>query len=293
MTGTRFELAWDAKCVVGESPVWDAANRRLLFVDVHRGLIMAYGVDDGRRQSWEIGKTVGSFGLCRSGRLIVALQDSIAFFDPSRGVLETLVENVGEPPPSRLNDGKVGPDGCFWVGGLDTRPIPEKELICGLYRITPDGKVERKADGYMTSNGLAWTPDGGTMFHSDTTPGIINAWDFDKATGSISRRRRIASLTFEDGRPDGGACDAEGCYWSAGYTSGRLNRFSATGMLLDVVVTPTPAPTMPCFVEQWLYVTSLRRRLTDDVLAQFPDAGGLFRTLAPIRGAAVTLFADA
>jgi sugar lactone lactonase YvrE len=63
-----------------------------------------------------------------------------------------------------------------------------------------------------------------------------------------------------NGRPDGGACDVEGNYWSAGPSAGRVNRFSAEGELLDWVDVPLARPTMPCFGGsdmRTVFVTSL------------------------------------
>ena len=67
-----FELVWDAGCEVGESPVWDAGNRRLLFCDITARRIHAFYVDTGAKDGWDFPEVVGSFGLCRSGRLVVA-----------------------------------------------------------------------------------------------------------------------------------------------------------------------------------------------------------------------------
>ena len=39
-----FELVWDTRCGVAESPVWDAANRRLLFCDIGGKRINALSV---------------------------------------------------------------------------------------------------------------------------------------------------------------------------------------------------------------------------------------------------------
>ena len=58
-----------------------------------------------------------------------------------------------------------------------------RQKTAALYRVTPQGRIERKADGYAVSNGLAWSPDGSVMYHSDSTAGIIEAWDFDRGTG--------------------------------------------------------------------------------------------------------------
>jgi len=278
------ELAWDVRCKTGESPVWDAANRRLLFCDIPNATIHAFPVDGRATQSWALPEVVGAFGLCRFGRLVVALRHRVVLFDPPTGRVEEFSDPVDEPETNRLNDGKVGPDGCFWIGSMDESPAHQP--TGNLYRVRPDGVVERKAEGYVTSNGLAWSPDGRTLFHSDSRRAYIEAWDFDPATGRLSSHRRVITLNEQEGRPDGGACDAEGCYWSSGVSAGCLNRIAPDGKLLHKLPMPVAAPTMPCFAEETLYVTSLRHDETD------PRAGGLFRMKAPVAGAPVGLFAD-
>jgi sugar lactone lactonase YvrE len=289
MTPTA-ELVWDARCGVGESCVWDAERRRILFADIPAGRIYSYGTTDGQQHHWTLPDVVGSFGLSRSGRLVVALRHRVVLFDTRRGLIEDFTSQVDEPVANRFNDGKVGPDGCFWVGTMDGSPA--RGPTGALYRISPDGRIERKADGYVTSNGLAWSPDGQTMFHSDSRQCFIDAWDFDATRGRITNRRRIATLSDEEGRPDGAATDAEGCYWSAGVSAGCLNRFSPTGELLDKIAMPVPTPTMPCFAADAVYVTSLRDGRDAATLDRYPGLGGLFRLPAPLAGAPVGLFAD-
>jgi sugar lactone lactonase YvrE len=147
--------------------------------------------------------------------------------------------------------------------------------------------VERRETGYRVSNGLAWSPDGTTMYHSDTPEGRIDAWRFDGATGAIGDRRVFATLTEAQGRPDGGATDTDGLYWSAGVSAGCLNAISADGTLQRRIAMPIRAPTMMCFADETLYVPSLRR--ADDTDAH---AGGLFRMVAPALGVPVAHFAD-
>ena len=127
---SQFELVWDSRCGVAESPVWDASTRRLLFCDIPGKRINALSVGDGAQTSWDFPEVVGSFGLCRSGRLVVALRHRVVLFDPRTKVIEQLTDPVDEPPTNRFNDGKVGPNGCFWVGSSWTnvrrasRPAP-------------------------------------------------------------------------------------------------------------------------------------------------------------------------
>jgi sugar lactone lactonase YvrE len=285
-----FELVWDTRCLVAESPVWDAAARRLLFADIMGKRINVMMVDDGARTWWELPDIVASFGLCRSGRVVVALRHRVVLYDPRNGVVEDLTDPVDEPPTNRLNDGKVGPDGCFWVGSMDERP--DRQPVGALYRVTPDGRIEKKAQGYCTSNGLAWSPDGATMYHSDTRPGIIEAWDFDRATGGLAGHRVLAILTNEQGRPDGAATAADGSYWVAGPSAGCINRFAPQGKLLETLDFPVPGPTMPCFADGQMYVTSLRDGKPPETLERFPGLGGLFRMTTSVAGAPVGLFAD-
>src|ERR1700735_593209 len=114
-----FELAWDSRCSVAESPVWDAAARRVLFCYINGKRINALSVDTGARETWDFPEAVGSFGLCRSGRLVVAQGHHVVLSDPRSGTLTNLTAKVEEPATNRLNDGKVGPDGAFWVGSMD------------------------------------------------------------------------------------------------------------------------------------------------------------------------------
>lgn len=290
MTEPQADLVWDARCGTGESCTWDAAQGLVLFTDIPARVIHAYAPADGAKRTWALPDIVPSFGLCRSGRLVVALRDRIVLFDRASGAVTPLAGPVDQPPQVRLNDGKVGPDGCFWVGGMDESEA--KQPVAALWRITPDGRIERKAEGYVNSNGLAWSPDGSVMFHAETRPGYVEAFDFDTATGRLSNRRRLATLSNEEGRPDGGATDADGCYWSAGVSAACLNRFSPQGALLAKVPLPVPAPTMPCFVGRTLFVTSLRAGRDAATLARYPAMGGLFRLPAPVAGAPVALFAD-
>lgn len=283
-----FRLAWDANCAVGESCVWDARRRVVWFADCTAGRLFAYAVDHGMRWRFVLPDLIGSIGLCTDGQLVVALRDRVVLFDPPSSAIEHLA-NIPMPEPSvRLNDGKVGPDRCFWVGSTDTRT--PKQPVGSLYRVCPDGRVEQKIDGLRCSNGLAWSPDGRILCHSDSQGPWIDAWDFDASSGRIANRRRLATLSEETGRPDGAAFDEAGCYWSAGVSAGCLNCFSVEGKLIRTVHVPVSAPTMPCFTDTALFVTSLWAGMTPECLAGDPFAGGLIFAPSPMGGASIHTF---
>lgn len=264
---------------VGESPVWDAATERLLWCDIPAGTIHALDIASGKRRLWEFGGPVPSFGLARTGKLVVALRNDIILFDPATGAREQIARIEHEKPDMRLNDGKVGPDGAFWIGSMDADP--GNAPAAKLYRVAPNGAVRVIAGGIAISNGLAWNADATLLYHSDSRGSMwLDCWDFDRATGAVSNRRRLRDNDEANGRPDGGACDVEGNYWSAGPSASRINRFSATGELLDWVDVPLKFPTMPCFGGadmKTVFVTSLNSREDGrDGIVQFRvDAPGV------------------
>ncbi len=275
----------------GESPTWDAENGRLLWTSIGDGDIHALTLATGAREKWHFDSSVGAFGLCGDRRLVVGLRDSVVLFDPvtdSRDVLAEIPQPIAE---ARLNDGKVGPDGAFWIGGMDERS--QKEPIAGLYRVTGDGSVTELTGGLKTSNGLAWSPDGRLMYHSDSRGPWVDRWDFDPETGTASNRQRFATLDEATGRPDGGAMDIEGCYWSAGPSASVVNRFAPDGTLLARFHMPTFRPTMPCFGGpdmKTVFVTSLSGGVSAAQLAEHPLSGKTVSFRAEVAGTLVDRF---
>lgn len=286
-----FVRLGDLICELGESPLWDERRDLLFFVDILAPAIHAIRLDGSGLRSWPMPAVVGSIGLTLSGRLIVALKHDLALFDPESGALAPFARlPPDEPDRTRLNDGKVGPDGAFWVGTMDD--MPERQPIGALYRVAPDGSVTRHVEGLRVSNGLAFSPDGTVMYHADTRSFWLDRWDFSAATGTIGGRKRIWEFAGSAiGLADGGATDAEGGYWSAGIYGACLNRFEANGKLLESRAFPVPAPTMPCFCGPDLRLLAVTSHRTGTVAAQldrFPQSGGLFIARAPVSGAPVT-----
>jgi sugar lactone lactonase YvrE len=286
---------------LGESPTWEAQANRLWWVDLEGKALHALDFDTGadatlsprEHRHFDFAQKACAIGLTRSGRLLLALADGVYFFTPQSGSLELLVRPEPDRPDHRLNDGKVGPDGAFWVGSIEE--TPERAPVGSLYRISADGRCRRISTGYRVSNGLAWSADGRAMFHADSRGPTIDRWDFDPATGTVGSRTAVRTLNDRLGRPDGGACDVDGGYWSAGISAGCLNRFDFDGKLVQRIDLPAPRPTMPCFAGpdlRTLFVTTARHGLDAPALARSPDAGRLLWLRVAVAGVPVHRFAD-
>ena len=75
------------------------------------------------------------------------------------------------------------------------------------------------------SNGIAWSPDGATMYYIDSLAGGIDAYSYDRERGGIAGRRRLIDVPESEGLPDGLCVDARGI---SGSQCGAAARSAAT-----------------------------------------------------------------
>ena len=281
----------DAKAELGECPVWSAQERALYWVDIRAPALHRLDPDSGETRTWPMPSRIGSFGLRESGGAVVALVDGFHRLDFDTGELSPLALIPFHVTGTRFNDGKVSPDGRFFAGTMDEDQLSRP--VAALYRLDPDASMHQVVDGLIVSNGLAWSADGRTMFHSDSKAQVVWTYDYDPGSGAVSNRRELAHPTEEQGRPDGGAADEKGHYWSAGISAGVLNRWAPDGTLDRSIPLPCARPTAPCFGGsdlRTIFVTSLRHDLPDDVLAERPLSGGIFAVRVDVPGVPIARF---
>lgn len=279
----RFERLDMPALRLGEGPVWDERRGVVFLCDIDGERLHAVDPARGALRDWPFEARVCSIGLCDSGRLLIALAREIILFDPETGARQCLAA-LDEPARHRFNDGKAGPDGRFYVGTMDSGP--ERGPHATLYRFDPATGLAPVKRGIIVSNGLAWSPDGTAMIHTDSGGQWIDRHAFDPATGAVGPARRIAAPGEAMGRPDGGACDALGRYWSAGVSAARLNVYDLDGALREVHPVPCNAPTMPCFCGPDLTtLLVVSHQLTSK--PGDPHAGGVYVARADVAGAPV------
>jgi sugar lactone lactonase YvrE len=226
--------------------------------------------------AWPMPASIGCFALRMRGGFIAALRDGIWFVDRNGKLERKIVDAPYDPAHHRFNDGRADAQGRFWAGSMNEQRDTNSAV---LYRLDPDLKLTPVITGIMVSNGLAFSPDSRTMYHADTPTRTVYAYDFDTAGGSVSNRREFARFDGEADRPDGGAVDREGCYWSAFYRGGKVVRISPQGKLLAEYTLPAMCPTMCAFGGsdmRTIYVTSARQLRKPDELERLPQSGGIF-----------------
>jgi len=281
-----------APSLLGESPFWHPDERALYWCDIPGKRLNRYAPQGMRLQTWDFQCEPASCAPMLGGGLLIAMRDGLWRFDTATGQRTLLAEPPYDPVKERFNDGKADPLGRFWVGTIYE---PRDPPLAALYRW--DGaELTRIADGITTSNGLGWSPDGRTMYWTDTKAHAIDAFDFDLQQGTVSRRREFARydvkqpgqpLSSYGGRPDGAAVDSEGAYWVAMFEGQRLLRLSSSGEVLLEVPLPVRCPTMPCFGDddlRTLYITTSRENRPADELAAQPLAGSVLKMRIEVPG---------
>jgi sugar lactone lactonase YvrE len=261
---------------LGEGPIWDDRTGRLWWVDIEQSKLFCFHPDSGEVREFSMPERLCAVGLRLGPGLVLALASHLALFDPENNRFEHLAAPPDHPRQDRFNDACAAPGGFFFAGTMVEGSDPG---CAGLYRLNPDGSQQRVLEGFSIVNGLAWSPDTGTMYLSDTPRGLIQACDYDAKTGAVGRPRNFFETTGHPGKgPDGAVVDAEGFLWSCLYGGGRLIRISPQGLLDHVLEVPVACPTRPSFGGpdlRTLYVTTARQGLDAAALVEQPWAGSL------------------
>jgi sugar lactone lactonase YvrE len=230
----RATAVLDRRDALGESPMYDVATGRVLWVDVEGPFVheLLPGDDGAWRagRSWTMpGKACAVVPRIGDGVLVIVGLDVCVLDDD--GGLETLVSVDTGGVTARFNDCKVDPRGRLVGGWVASDFTPRGEVV----RIDPDGSVTTLFGGVSLSNGLDWSPDGATFYFIDTPLGGIDAFDYDLDAGTVSNRRRIVTIPRGEGVPDGMCVDDEGCLWTAALFGSEIRRYAPDGEPLGAI----------------------------------------------------------
>ena len=270
---TDVSCVLDVRAALGEGPTWSREERRLYWVNINGHTVNRFDPATGANEVCQLPEQVGSFVLREAGGLVVALRSGFHFLDFDTAALTPIVDPEADKPDNRFNDGRCGPDGRFWAGTMRD-PQDPTQRTGALYCLDTDLSWRTMVPDVGVSNGLAFSPDGGTMYYADTRQETIWTFDFDAESGTLGNRRVFATTHDLPGRPDGGCVDAEGFYWSANVDGWQMVRFAPDGSVDRTIKLPVQKPTMPAFGGdnlEIMYVTSI-------------GSGGIFACEPGVRG---------
>lgn len=283
----EIELVLDCKNTLGESPVWDAAQRELIWVSIEDRALWHYAVGGDARVE-QLPERPCCVALGPHGRrVLVGLESGFASYDSDTGELERLAAVESELSSTRLNDGRTDRQGRLICGGLDEAEPPAP--ISAVYSLEPTGAVRPIISGITCANSICFSLDGRTMYFTDMPTRQILAYQYDPETGTPHDPVLFADCAEGPGLPDGSIVDAEGFIWNARWNGSRVVRYAPDGRIDRVVEVPVPYVTCPAFGGPGLDTLFITTAAPVDA-APAPGAGGLYQIDAGVRGVPETRF---
>ncbi len=287
----EIQCVYPTPMQVGESPLWHAEENALYWVDIPEKTVHRWQFTEQQHSSWQMPSDAACIARAARGGLIVALRTGFVHLATDSGKITEIASAPYDTSKMRCNDGKVDPQGRFWVGTMyEPRDQQLGEMLC-LER----GQVRRAWAGGMTvSNGLAFSRDAQAMFHADTTSHTVRSLPFDSATGAVDLAKMQVLRQFSSdkthnygGRPDGAAVDSEGNYWVAMFEGGRVLCLAPNGDILREIALPVRCPTMVAFggpEMRTLFISSARQNRSAQEIEQFPLSGCILAVNLDISG---------
>jgi sugar lactone lactonase YvrE len=292
----QAELIVDARNAVGESPVWVPEENALYWVDIPAGGLQRWSAETGHVHAWTTPEMLACITRHSDGGWVAGMESGFFHLHPHNdGSLdsERLAHVDHARTDMRLNDGRCDRQGRFWAGSMVLN-MGANAADGTLYRYSDGqrGPLAPQLSGFIVPNGLGFSPDGRTMYLSDSHPLVQQIWafDYDIDSGTPSNRRLFVDMNQFPGRPDGAAVDAEGCYWICANDAGLIHRFTPDGRLDRSLAVPVKKPTMCAFGGSrldTLFVTSIRPGDDQD---QHSLAGGVFALNPGVKGLPEPLF---
>ncbi len=223
----------DYACHTGEGPTWHPLEKVVYWTDIPQGKLFRYDPATGNHEQVYSGRVVGGMTVQQDGKLLLFMDNGgVALWD--QGKLDVLIDELPGEKGNRFNDVIADPEGRVYCGTMSTKDIPGR-----LYRLDRDLKMTIMVEGTGTSNGMGYTKDLKKMFFTDTRPGEIYVFDYERASGDLLNQKVHIKVSDGVGRPDGMTVDDEETIWSTRWDGSCMVRYSPAGEEMGRVLFPT------------------------------------------------------
>lgn len=203
-----------------EGPLW-IPDGYLLFSDIPADTIYKHELGSGHETFLKPSGHSNGLTLDRQGRLLICEHDRRVTRMEKDGTMTILAEFYEGKRLNSPNDIVVKTDGTIYFTdppyGLPDRTEGKELDFCGVYRIETDDSITLLDDSIPLPNGLAFSPDEGTLYVDDSGSATVYAFNVT-VDGLLDNKRVFAELASreEKGAADGMKVDVKGNLFCTG-----------------------------------------------------------------------------
>lgn len=262
---------------LGEGVIWDHKAAKVWWTDIQQSHLYRYDPQSKELEQWRTPERLCCFAPLENGDgLVAAFESGFAFYNPATGQLDWIKKLEEDNPATRFNDGRTDRQGRLWSATMvegDDAPYQGS-----LYCLHSDLSVSKSITDLSIPNSLCWSPNGETLYHTDTPEQQIYQYDFNSGSGAIGSKTSFVK-TAHDCFPDGSIVDAQGYLWNAQWGGHKVVRYAPDGSIDITLDLPTAQPTCVAFGGKdlnLLIVTSAYQGMDTATRSRDTEAGNLF-----------------
>ncbi len=244
---------------LGEGPFWNVRQRKLFWTDIINGEIFSFCPSTGELiLELSSGYQTGAFLFTEDDTLVLFTEQGVKAVPKTEDGYH--IENERTMFSVSLTDGERFNDAIADACGRMLAGTMKKSLRGGkLYQFESGKQPKVLLDGLGISNGMGFTPDKKTFYHTDSITRTVTAYDYCLQTGAITNPRGWFVLDSLYGLPDGLTVDGKGQVWLACWGGSCVLRLSPQGEIVERIDTPALQTSSVCLGDddlKTLYITS-------------------------------------
>ncbi|ENE4021709.1 SMP-30/gluconolactonase/LRE family protein [Escherichia coli] len=249
-----FSIAANVRNSLGECPLWCERTRRVYWTDIEGSELLALEEGSGIVMRWPLPERLGSFAFTeKDDVLLMGLASRLGFYELSTGSFTKVADSPGDSG-TRIGDGRCDRFGNFIFGTMDdSYPVKAVDQFHRLNSVKMSIET-LSLPRVAIPNSICFSPDGDTMYYSDSMQGRIFCCDYPSLNN-----QRVFTETVGKGAPDGACVDAMGYLWNAEWGGNRLVRYKPNGTTDTILPSPGILCTCPTLAGEeftTLYCTS-------------------------------------
>ncbi len=254
-------------CPLGECPVWDEANNCFYWSDILLGRIYRYSLlSETVDLIYETERQIGGVLLSDNGQLILFTDKDIRKLTLGTKSIE-IVYQMNFETGERFNDAIADSAGRFWAGTMDATLSKGK-----LYRFEAGKDPVVILENLGITNGMGFSVDDRTFYHTDSIPRIITKYEYNIETGEIANGSLFLKMNEQDGSPDGMEVDSEDNIWTACWGGSQIMKLSSSGKILERIPIPAKQPSSLAFGNNNVLVTTAAKE-ADNLITGYNNDG--------------------